>query len=216
MKKTTLTLLALGTAVSVFAQGTVTFNNASSGNGVSTRVFGPEAGNAYAIVVGNRSNDTPTGTQVYTGALLTGSGYVAQLFGANGAGVDAGSLVAATSAATTFRTGTGAGVVAATTAVFGNIPLDAAVGTFQLRVWDNTSGLYADWASASVAWQAGLIAAGMSPTVNINAIGGQANTPPYLAGLQSFNIYMIPVPEPSTFVLAGLGAAGLLIFRRRK
>jgi hypothetical protein len=27
---------------------------------------------------------------------------------------------------------------------------------------------------------------------------------------------IIPVPEPSTFALAGLGLAGLVIFRRRK
>jgi hypothetical protein len=32
----------------------------------------------------------------------------------------------------------------------------------------------------------------------------------YYRGLE-----LIPIPEPSTFVLAGLGAAGLLIFRRR-
>lgn len=33
-------------------------------------------------------------------------------------------------------------------------------------------------------------------------------------GLQDFQVYL--VPEPSSFALAGLGLAGLLIFRRRK
>ncbi len=36
-------------------------------------------------------------------------------------------------------------------------------------------------------------------------------------GLQSgFKMTLIPVPEPSSFALAGLGAAAMLIFRRRK
>jgi hypothetical protein len=37
---------------------------------------------------------------------------------------------------------------------------------------------------------------------------------PAMDGFSSFNV--LPVPEPSTFALAGLGLAGLLIFRRRK
>jgi hypothetical protein len=39
--------------------------------------------------------------------------------------------------------------------------------------------------------------------------------PAPLLGLQSFSLRPI-VPEPSTFALAGLGAAALLVFRRRK
>jgi hypothetical protein len=34
--------------------------------------------------------------------------------------------------------------------------------------------------------------------------------------VQGFMLNTVPVPEPSTFALAGLGAAALLIFRRRK
>jgi len=218
MKKLTLTLLALGTAASVFAQGTVTLNTASAGNGVNIRLFGPEAGDATVSKTGNRTSDTPAGTQVYTGALLAGSGYVAQLWGASGLGAAEGSLQGG-SGTTTFRTGTGAGVPVATTVTFANIAKDSAAGgTFQLRVWDNSSGLYPTWALAETAWLAGTIAAGKSPLLSLNAsIGGDLTTPPFLAGMQAFNIYSIgAVPEPSTFVLAGLGAAGLLIFRRRK
>jgi len=39
-------------------------------------------------------------------------------------------------------------------------------------------------------------------------------TPPTAPNMPTFAI--APVPEPSTFALAGLGLAGLLIFRRRK
>jgi len=39
---------------------------------------------------------------------------------------------------------------------------------------------------------------------------------PMLSTMPSFQLYNVaPIPEPSTFALAGLGLAGLLIFRRR-
>jgi hypothetical protein len=220
MKKTVLTLLALSATLSVFAQGTVILNNRVTGT-IVTHVYGPELGNAGLRKTGNTAaGNTQPGTQVYTGQLLTGSGYRAQLFGAAGANVDEGLLQAATPV-TTFRTGTAAGQFAQVTAVLSGVAADAPLATLQLRVWDNTSGLYNDWAAASVAWNAGLIAAGFSPTWNQNAIGGQANPAPNLINstdsaqaLKTFNIYL--VPEPSTFMLAGLGAASLLIFRRRK
>jgi hypothetical protein len=81
--------------------------------------------------------------------------------------------------------------------------------------WDNSSGLYSTWALADAAWTQGLIAAGVSGTVNLTAATGGTGTPPFLPGtLQSFNLYF--VPEPTSFALAGLGAAAMMIFRRRK
>jgi len=115
---------------------------------------------------------------------------------------------------TTFRTGTGAGVLVATTATLANVAKDAAVATVQVFAWDNTSGSYASAASAWSAWQAGTISGGVSGKINLSAIGGDLTAPPNVTGLQSFNLYS--VPEPSTMALAGLGAAALLIFRRRK
>jgi hypothetical protein len=120
---------------------------------------------------------------------------------------------------TTFRTGTSLGDVAAITAtMIGG--MDAAAASFELVAWDNSSGLYPTWATASIAWAAGLIDAGHSAEFNVSNIGGTANLAPVftsagatIPGL-SFNLYAIP--EPTTFALAGLGAAALLIFRRRK
>jgi hypothetical protein len=211
MKKTILASIALCVAIGAYAQGTVTFNN--NGTGYRAPIYGPEAGVSSLSKIGNTTAGTPAGTQVYTGGLLVGSGYVAQLFSGAAGTTDANLLVAAP-ATVTFRTGSASGYTSTTTATLANVAKDAASAVFQIRVWDNTSGLYATWAEAFPAWQSGLIAAGMGNLFTVNAIGGDLNTPPSLVGQQSFNIYL--VPEPATFALAGLAAASLLIFRRRK
>jgi hypothetical protein len=220
MKKTLITALLMGIAAGAFAQGTVTFAN-NNGNSVlgplfRANMFLPETGDSTVSKTGQTGGtDNPVGTQTYTGAFLT-TGYRAQLYAFNGASQAEGALLAAP-AIQSFRSGGAAGLINSQTATLVGVPLDAAVATIQFRVWDNTSGLYPDWASAEPAWLNGTIAAGKSALLNINSIGGTLNAPPVLASLQSFNAYTIgAVPEPSTFVLAGLGAAGLLIFRRRK
>jgi hypothetical protein len=213
MKRVLLTVVATAAAVSVFAQGTVQFINSSAANGVNAKIYGPESGN-YLSKTGNTTAGTPAGTQTYTGAALAGSGYLAQVLAAPGAGAAESSLVAAASAAVSFRTGTGAGYFAPNSgATLSNVAKDAGVATIQVVAWDNSSGLYSTWALASNAWRNGLIAAGRSTLFNVSNIGGDFNTAPYLVGLTSFNF---GVPEPSTMALAGLGAAALLIFRRRK
>jgi hypothetical protein len=212
MKKLALATLALTCAASVFAQGTVNFYNRVTGttNGPVTFVY--LGGNSQRV--GNGTADTPTGNTDWTGfTRIAGGSFFAQLLAANGANQPENSLTPQ-GATTTFRTGTASGNVAASTATLGNVPKDAAFATLQMVAWDNSSGLYSTWAQASVAFNAGLIAAGRSNPFTLSAIGGDFNTPPNLVGLQSFNIYL--VPEPSTFALAGLGAAALLIFRRRK
>jgi len=214
MKKLTLTSLALSIALGAFAQGTVVFNN--NGTGYRAPVYFPELGNATLSKTGNTTAGTPAGAQVYTGALLTGSGYTAQLF-SGAAGTTDANLLQGAAGLVTFRSGGAAGFTSTATATLANVAKDAASAVLQIRVWDNSSGLYPTWAQAAVAWQAGTIAAGMGNLFTVNAIGGDLNPAPTPVGQQSFNIYSISaVPEPSTFVLAGLGAAGLLIFRRRK
>jgi len=55
---------------------------------------------------------------------------------------------------------------------------------------------------------------GHSALVTFASIATGVATPGNLDGVASFQV--ISVPEPATFALAGLGAAAMLIFRRRK
>lgn len=211
MKKLILSALALTCAASVFAQGTVVFNNRVTGT-IVTHVYLSPAG-VNTQIRGNGSTDTPAGTQDWTGfTLLTGSGYSAQLIALDGANQAESSLLAA-SPITTFRTGAAAGQVAATTATLAGVALNSPLATIELVCWDNKGGTVANWAAAQPLWLAGTLAAGTSGTFNLAAIGG-TQPAPNLIGLTSFNIFV--VPEPSVMALAGLGAAALLIFRRRK
>jgi len=222
MKKLILAAITLTSAASVFAQGTVTFNNRIA-NSATTHVYAGPAARS-----GNTAGDVPAGSTVYGAGYsligtiggMTASSTFAQLIGAPGSAAAESSLLpSAASGVTTFRTGAGAGNIVQVTSTFANIAADAAVASFEMVVWDNSSGLYPTWTQASAAWGAGLIVAGRSAEFSIASIGGGNNSPPNIVspnvgeGLQSF---AIGVPEPTSFALAGLGAAALLIFRRRK
>jgi hypothetical protein len=216
MKTKLLTSVALAIAVGACAQGTVVFNN--NGTGYRAPIYGPEVNPTLATLskLGNTTAGTPPGTQVYTGGLLTGSGFTAQLFSGPAGTTDAHLLVGATGLVT-FRSGSDAGFTSVTTATLANVAKDAASAVFQIRVWDNSSGLYASWAQALPAWNAGNIAAGTGNLFTVNAIGGDLNTPPNLVGQQSFNIYYTGIiPEPSTYARLALGGLGLWLCRRKK
>jgi len=220
MKKLILAAITLTSVASVFAQGTVTFNNRIAGTGTTHVYSGPAARS------GNTAGDVPAGSTTYgAGYTLIGtvggmaaSSTFAQLLGAPGSAAAESSLLPSSSPPTTFRTGAAAGNVVGTTSTFANIPNDAAVASFEMVVWDNSSGLYPTWAQASVAYANNLIVAGRSAEFSLNSIGGLVNTPPAIVssnpgeGIQTF---AIGVPEPTSFALAGLGAAALLIFRRQ-
>jgi hypothetical protein len=215
MKKVLFGALALTCAASVFAQGTVIFQTRISGT-FQTHVYWKDG--VTTQLRGQGAADLPVGTTDWSGyTSLQGGNYLAALMSSPSGDPEA--LKAWASGVASFRTGTSAGSLAGPlTVTLANVAKDATTANFSIFAWDNTSGLYATPDAAWNAWKANAIAGGTSGTFTVASIGGDFNTPPSLVnavGLTSFNIYN-PVPEPSTMALAGLGAAALMIFRRRK
>ena len=212
MKKTLLTLLLITSAISSFAQGTITFNNRVTGS-ILAPVYGPDPANQTLRKSGQSSIGTPAGSQTYGGALLNGTGFSAQLWGgASGTPVDS---LAALSAVTPFRTGAGAGYFTAIADVQNPSVSAGSVATIQVRAWDNNSGQITTWAAALMGGRAiGASDAFQTAPLGGNPPGGGLPiTAPNLVGLTSFNLTV--VPEPGVIALGVLGL-GALLLRRRK
>jgi hypothetical protein len=208
MKKMLLTLALVGTAASMFAQGTIVYYNRITGS-VIAPIYGPDPGNPALALTGNTAAGTPAGTQTYAGTALAGTGFSATLW-AGAASATEGELVLVPGSLRDFRTGGFAGAINNSGGVIA-IPGvgEGSMAALQVRAWDNAGGTITSYADALLAGAN----AGKSALFTSPALGGNA-PPPNMVGLTSFNIYA--VPEPSTFVLAGLGAAALLVLRRRK
>jgi hypothetical protein len=185
--------------------GTVLFANRVPGAMLVTRVFAPCPTNPTLSFVGNGNTvDLPPGvmdwsafTAIGTNGLTgqySAAGTFAQLLSANGANQPE-SLLMPQSQTTTFRTGRAAGFVALVTAMLSNVPEDAPAATVQMVAWDNSSSNYPTWTEALPAWKSGLIAAGKSVVLSLTNIGGPVNVPPFLLGLQSFNLFFAASPS---------------------
>ena len=142
---------------------------------------------------------------------LSGAGYLAQVL----AGPTAGSL-APIGASYPFRTGSGAGYYDyASTGAQVAIPTVTPGGTafVQVVAWEAAAGSFATAkASTNFKWgQSGIITA-----VTGNPGAAPPTTPPLMVGLTGFSLGMnTAVPEPSTLALGLLGAATLLLRRRK-
>lgn len=206
MKKTILLIgLTLATVVPTFAQGFFAFNY--TGVGFTT-----------GITIGSPSN--PASQQP---GWYLGSDYSAEAYIAAGANQAVGSLtpLAASKVVMGF---TGAATSAAGgPGVDGNGLINGAstdtglaansTATIQVRVWYSGGGA----TSYDQALSAG-VNTGTSALYNI-ALVDNSSPPKSLddIGLAAFTASGgAVIPEPSTFALAGLGAAAMLIFRRRK
>jgi len=213
-------LVCLAAGQAADAQGTIYLDNDLPGVVVS-HVYAPLPSNVYFSQIGNGPNDYPAGVTSWTGFTLIGANGVngqygagttyAQLLAAPGYNQPESSLVPQTPY-TTFRAGAGAGFVPLVTVTLNNVGFSAPA-TVEMVAWDDSSGLYSSWTSASAAWLHGGIAAGASGRLNLT-LGSPAGLTTCLTNLPSFNLYIIP--EPSTVALAGLGLATLFICRRSK
>jgi hypothetical protein len=185
MKKQLMSLAAtLVFAGSVFGQGQVTLGNNASS---LVRITDPVAGTP--VPVGSIS------FQLYYGPA-----------GTPAANLIPAPTIAGTSAALAGRIANTA--IDIPTTGQNSVPWGGAA-TFQIWAWTSSFASYSLAASGG-----GLI--GKSATFNANTspdpAGGPPPLPTALAGL--YPGFAVAVPEPSTFALAGLGAAGLLLFRR--
>jgi hypothetical protein len=196
MKKTLLSaVLVVATAVGAMAQATISIDNLSN---VNTDPAATSSG--YFFI------DTGSGPTLLTSATLN-----VEVWG----GTSAGSLALITTLSGANALVEGApGQYLDPAGIGYTVPGVASQGSASLQVyaWTGSATTYAQAVASGTAYY------GVS-TVFTNPTGGPGNppaNPASLVGMPSLVLTTTPVPEPSTFALAGLGLAGLLIFRRRK
>jgi hypothetical protein len=217
MKKLILTTLCVASTLSVLAQGTVAFQTV----GTSPIYLGTTITNAYPAA--NRATGATIASQTTTLGIST----------PNDTGViDVGLLwgTSATSVNTLagfVNMGGTAGQIAGNTvyAVPGTNPGDN--DWFEVIAWDSSYGNTLAGATADVAaggyWgSAGSTAYGVAGPALQFVLGPTSGPGLPLFGSAAttgvFHLFALitPTPEPATLALGGLGAAALLLFRRRK
>src|SRR5580765_5628416 len=147
MKKTLLMALFLAAAIQA-AHSQATVGYLQAGNDFASSawrplIYGPDTDAPLTIRTGQSADtfEVPTGTTVYHGPLLSGTGYTFAFF-AGPAGTASNELTLYYTA--NFRTGRSAGLVHSLSFyVAGTEAGDQA--TFQIRVWNNQGGTLTTW-----------------------------------------------------------------------
>jgi len=225
MKKLIISAICSTLAVSGFAQGSVDFAN----GGTSAVVF-------WTNAVASRA----TSSTILNQGTALGGGPAAAANTSTGV-IDLG-FEWSTSAFTTIAGGTFVTeqqMASGTPGIIAGTAVQTISGTSQNEVifiqvfaWDDTYGdtqvgledalannLYFGAASAGNANTTyGLIGAAIQTTAGLGATTGPGVPIFGTVGGQQFEktVLLAPVPEPATLALGGLGAAALLLFRRRK
>ena len=204
-----------------FSQGELQWGNNFVALGFRAPIydFDPTLPGEPGSIHGQSPLSIPTGSTVYGGPLLQGTGYTFALF-AGHAGATSNQLSFV--ASTTFRTATGnvlpAGLVLSSNATIPGVDAGQRA-EFQIRVWANSPGV-TDWASALALNSPH----GGSEMVLSAPLGGFASNgdprffpTPGTVGWTSFSIGWgeapSPGPEPSLFALSVLG---MLLWNRAR
>jgi len=196
MKKNILaSLLVCAAATGAYGQGQFTADNlGANANASSTATSGGLFYSGLTDATATVYNGASLNIEILAGASATSLSPIVTLTGANG-----------------FVNGGAPGEFAdASGSVYTVAGVPAGSDAFvEVEVWEGTAATYA----------AAQAAGGYTGNSGVfqNALGGPA-TPPVpptdLTGMPS--VILTPTPEPSTLALGGLGAAALLLFRRRK
>jgi hypothetical protein len=232
MRKNLLVVALLASAFGAFGQGTVNFNNRlTSGSPPDTGpvvapFFNVNPANPTERKGGNPTSDwngtsgpapVPTGTQVYAGAPLVGTGFTVTLWAANVNQPDSALQLVSTTTMTTRANANFVGFINAPSiapVVPGVVGNTSDRAKFEIRVWDNKGGTITSWDQVLLT-QNNNVARGMSGILTIDSPLGIGSTPaPTLQNLRSFQLFV--VPEPSVIALGVLGAGCLFLLRRRK
>ena len=234
MKKLALTIgCVVAVTGAAFAQGTLAWNSISpagmtvqlNGNlsplfGGSSSVSGTFLGTAASSYYFELLYNTAfTGSQTAspTLAALTGGSWIDSGLQAVNSTASAGKLTvlgSTTSAAISGWAG-GIGALGGTTNNVVLVGWSSNLGT----TWSAVRNVLATWddsfaASFGVSATGYLVPNQGNPGATVFAAAANANGLPIFS--VNTQLYALPVPEPATFALAGLGGLAMLMFRRRK
>lgn len=201
MKKILLTTIVAGCSVAAFGQGGILLANANNSsahwNLTTASGTGAPVGTDVALFWNSGTTSSPNYIQV--GATYTTTA-------ANGDAIGA-----VTGGQGLYFYGTGNPII---------IPTFSATGSFFIEGW---TGGYASYATALaqgayVGETATFTAAEANEGITPKGTPGYVDegTGQNIAGEWNGNLVLQQVPEPSTIALGGLGAAALLLFRRKK
>jgi hypothetical protein len=227
MKKLLLTSVLSVAAVAAFGQGAIAVGNNFGKTVYQAPIYGPEPELTTSNIVGQSSLGIPAGTTVYNGPLLQGTGWTIEFYAGP---TTATSYLQMTLLTTDFGFQTAVGnakpagfVSAANGSLFvqgpaaGGGPAVAVPGgslaNFQVFVWQGVT--ITDPALALAAYNAGNFMYGASPIETTSIVLASGTATPPNTSFPSFNVAE-STPEPATLALAGLGAAGMLLIRRKK
>lgn len=217
MKKILLIIAATVTATTLtYAQGQLVFDTSQAGAGA--KVLEAVGYSGAGLGLGNTAAGVASGSQ-----------FLMQLYAVSGSTSDSSSLVPIGNPVNS-RGGTGNNgwsQILGTTSLGWTVDQTIALGytgtaTVQLRAWwaGTTGNTYTSYyAFEDNSATAAFMRSGYSPLLELtlgNPVGNPPTSPALLTGLVGFQLVDVaPIPEPSTFALLGLGALGMLIFRRK-